>query len=749
MTQPRKRYHSTPCRKAANNARSTRSAEKSHKARSAAAEAHDVEFIAVDGEGQDAWGYREVWDDEEQNLVTQRFKTHHYVLLSVGDQSLHRNGAMLEHDEIFTFLYEQKLANPKAAFVGFFLGYDFSQWLKTLHYRNGYSLFTKAGIAARTSDNPDIRYPFPVYVDKRWAIDILGMKRFKLRPHVRKKDWPDCAVNHKTPEAIEECATGVHKKHPYQWMYICDSGAFFQSSLMTAIDPKTWAPGTAIVTDKELAILQEGKDARATAKFDPAMIRYNLLENDVLSRLMSVVNQGFVSDGIRLKTDQWYGPGQAAQAWLRLVGCPTGEEVREAVPESAIEAARASYFGGWFEIMFHGPIPGETYAYDINSAYPFAIAQLPCLLHGDWKEGKGNPGKLREGNLRLINARVKGTDPYIGTMPHRNENGNIARPSQTAGWYWQDEIDAAKRAGIIKSCVVTEWIEYRPCGCPPPLASIADLYEGRLKVGKNTPFGKSKKLIYNSAYGKFAQSIGQPKYANSIYASRITSHCRRMILDAIATHPDKTAAVAMVATDSVTFLTPHPTLEIDGNKLGLWDETIHHNLSLMMPGLYWDDTSRLAIAEGKLPKLKSRGVSPKYLANFINEIDRKWGLLVANGEATYDSAPAVELNIEFSLISPKLAAHRGAWYDCGRVVWNEPRVISANPETKRSDFYAAPDRPGALRSGVRFQIDGMDRTLPYDKTFGAVPVIDLRELEERLTPDGTVNSSIHAVLPNK
>ena len=47
----------------------------------------------------------------------------------------------------------------------------------------------------------------------------------------------------------------------------------------------------------------------------------------------------------------------------------------------AMEAARMTYYGGWFETFVNGVIPGTSYAYDINSAYPYAISTLPCLLH--------------------------------------------------------------------------------------------------------------------------------------------------------------------------------------------------------------------------------------------------------------------------------------------------------------------------------------------------------------------------------
>lgn len=769
--RPNQKYCAPYCRTNAEEKRRARTAAEKNATRTKANEAHDVEFIAIDGEGVNRWTTVEVWDDVECNMVMKRKKAHEYVLLSVGSENLyHEDGRALDHRDIFPFLYAQKLAHPKAAFVGFFLGYDFSQWFKSIPEIAGWKMFHKEGIESRMPSNTDMKYPFPVYVDGKWEIDILGMKRMKLRPHVKKKDWPACQIAHKSVDMLEACERGEHRKHPHAWMFICDTGSFFQASLLQVLSPKKWVDkegrSTAIVTEDEMSILMTGKGARADAQFDtPAqreeMMRYNVLENDVLARLMKVLNEGFVSDGIKLRNDQWFGPGQAAQAWLRLIGAPTGEQVRESVPPWAIEAARRSYYGGWFETFIHGVIPGTTYGYDINSAYPYAIANLPCLLHGVWTHGAGSPGRRVSPTgrtLRLVHGVFTGEDNVIGTMPHRDANGAICRPLETQGWHWQHEIDAARRAGMVKRVRTLAWVEYTPsgCECERPLKEIEELYEGRLRVGKETPFGKAKKLTYNSAYGKMAQSVGMPKYSNSVYASLITSVCRTMIIDAIATHPDKTRAVAMIATDGIYFLTPHPTLPTHKDELGKWSADNHENLSILMPGLYWDDDSRASVHSGESLKLKSRGVSGKYLAPFIDHFDEAWARVRAHftGPITMlppDEAPSQEIVVEFSVVSPRLAAARDHWALCGKVVWDEPRLISANPMSKRAAFVLDGERPELLRTlPLVISSTGEIETTPYDRLFGVDPetLTEYRELDDLLIMDGSASDILHAVLPD-
>lgn len=728
----------------------------SHRARTARTADAVADFIAVDGEGVDVERWEVQWIETDDGYMEEqevKVDDHYYVLLSVGDQSFHRSGEQLQFPEIMQFLYTQFQNNDQATYVGYYLGYDFAQWLRTIPDTKAWRLLHNKGIASRSHSNPDVPIPWPVTY-AGWDFDILGTKRFKLRPHVRYEERELKIIHHHDGTMTER------RVHPHKWMYICDSGSYFQTSLMKAIDPKDW--NTPIVTDDEFAILDEGKKRRDVAQLDDDMIRYNVLENDVLPRLMSQIDQGLRADGIRLSRHKWFGPGQAAQAWLGLAGCPTGEQVREAVPEEVRTAARESYYGGWFEIFIHGVITGETHSYDINSAYPHIIRRLPCLLHGVWK---AHTGKLQRdvGDLVLCRASIIGRDDRIGGMPHRRPDGTILRPRRTSGWYWRDELDAARHAGLISKITVHQWFEYIPCACPPPLQSIEDLYLGRLEVGKNTPYGKAKKVVYNSAYGKMAQSIGQPKYSNSIYASRITSGCRTMILNVIATHPDKSAAVAMVATDSVTFLTEHPTINLHETELGAWDHTVHHNLSLMMPGLYWDDSSRATIREGKAPKVKSRGVPAKDLANIIDEIDHQWevqreqltvGIQTERiVESDHIHWPTVDINIRFAMVSAKLAAAQNRWQDCGRVLHDSIRTINADPRNKRATFwYSRSIRPNAilLISDPYDHIAGEPATTPYDKGFGEDPIMvdwKEREIEELLTPEGFAIDGIRGVIP--
>lgn len=588
--------------------------------------------------------------------------------------------------EIFTFLYDQFLANPRAVFVGYYLGYDFAQWVRTMPESRGRMLYDNKEIAKRRrTQSGGNRVPFPVYIDE-WECDVLPGRRFRLRPS-------DVGA---------------------AWMYICDVGSFFQRSFISAINPADWPEP--IVTDDDYAIISEGKQRRAVAQLDDAMLKYNVAENRALSRLMTVMNDGFVKSDIRLNKDQWFGPGQAAQAWMNLVGCPTGEEIREAIPQWALDAARAAYYGGWFEIFAHGHIPGVSYENDEISSYPYTISTLPCLIHGQWQRGTGAPIPS-EGDLCLVYAEVWGTDPHVGTMLHRTPRGTILRPHHTKGWYWWHELEAALVAGLIDTMQVDEWITYTPCACPPPLAEITHLFEQRKTVGKKTPHGKALKLVYNSVYGKCAQSIGNPRYSNAIWASLITAGTRTRILNAIASHPLRTAGLLMVATDGVYFRTPHPSLHFSEDELGKWEEQLKTNLTLFMPGMYWDDKTRDRLKLGEAPQLKSRGVSAKALGDKITQIDAQFSDIY-----TTNTWPITDLDINVQIITPSQAIQRNNWQLAGAVIQNTERApiirtISANPISKRFNEPYVDD--GLIRTVPYPEAPfGPIETTPYDGTFG-------------------------------
>lgn len=552
---------------------------------------------------------------------------HRAVLLGCGEnQYLARDmRAGLHWKEVFEFLYNENfLKNPEdTVYVGFYLGYDFNQWLRTLLEKHARSLLTKEGKAARLLTEKEKKFYRRQYKTVKmdgWEIDMLAFKALSFRPRVC-----DCYENRR------KC---THDRLPF--MTICDAGSFFQSSFMDVL--KLWKD---IRTQEEYDKVEHGKltlranQTRITKKHK----EYNALENVLLARVMHTQADALNKLGLRIKRDRWYGPGAVAQEWLRKNNGVRNKTLLE-IPDMPewLDVCRASYYGGWFEIFSHGYIPGKSYNYDINSAYPYAITKLPHLCNqGKVRTGEGrNP---RSGGYVLLHCTVYAKGSRIGPVPHRNSNGSICRPNISKGWYWAHELDAANAAGLVSKVDYHEWVEYIPCNHPNPYRSIADLYNRRRDIGSKTPQGIAIKLVINSVYGKFAQSVGGAPYNNWFYASYITSHCRTQILNAIATHPDKSKAVLMVATDGVCFDSPHPWLPGDeSKKLGEWEPSVYDELCLFKPGVYWHKSGKEDLLE-----IKSRGVPQRSFAEGIDIMERIFREWSKRGQAPYGNSESMEM----------------------------------------------------------------------------------------------------------
>jgi hypothetical protein len=710
---------------------------------------------------------------------------HIYVLLTVGDRQI-ENPDGLTVGQILAFLYECFEAQPHAAFVGFFLGYDFAQWLKGIPERKARLLITDEGrserIMRRTrrpEGSPPVVQPVRVYEELGpeggWELEWLPGKRLQLRPLTCECEIRPRSRSTTAKTRLRHCRCGARRRKPY--MAICDVGSMFQASFLSVIDPDEW--DSPVCTPDEYTLIAEGKEGRADAPLDDRMRRYNRLENELLARLMAAYEDGLRQLGITLGRREWYGPGAVAAKWLGRNGAPhrkviEGDPLHQTsgvVPDKVRDAVNTAFLSGWFELFAHGTIPGDIWEYDIVSAYPYQIARLPCLMHGRWRHlrRKTLPEIDPATQLCLVHCppgALIGSDPHIGPMLHRQPDGSICRPLRTGGWPWLHELQASRRAGLVERITIDECWVYDRCDCPPPLGVLGDLFDMRVRVGSKTPLGKAIKLIMNSIYGKFCQSVGTGPFRNYLYASLITAGTRAQILDAIATHPLCSNGVVMIATDAVYFTSPHPTLALCKTRvrpepvLGHWEEEARHNLTLFKPGVYWDDQARDEIRAGRRPVFRARGIDHKAFAKHIDEIDalfadRVDGWIDGDVEGLLDvdrghvvDWPRMTYRSDFGMVSPKQALARNRWDLAGRIEQPVSKQ-SSDPTRKRIAPYL--DRElGAIRTRPRQQIENLE-SAPYLRPSvraGLARVLDDSEPEpwDYESPDGPVGAIVAGML---
>jgi hypothetical protein len=221
-----------------------------------------------------------------------------------------------------------------------------------------------------------------------------------------------------------------------------------------------------------------------------------------------------------------------------------------------------------------------------------------------------------------------------------------------------------------------------------------------------------------------------------------------MILDAIGSHPLGSKGVTMVATDGVYFRTEHGGLNVDGSRLGAWDEGKKTNMCQFMPGVYWDDALRNAgekemkegMIGGKMPG-KTRGVNVRDLAGVLFELDSAFEMLGEGGPW-----PQMTIPRRFDIVSCGQALAWKKWYMAGRVHGPEhnalcsddcrkgSKTLSANPVKKRVGGGGGRGAEGVVRSGV-YRMGRTLETTPYDKSFG-MELDELRMLADVVTDEG-------------
>lgn len=619
-------------------------------------------FAGVDGEGGNLYcpkchgtGYLNFFTDEltvDCPRCLALRTSHEYLLLRAGDHVL-ETGKPLRAAECLDFL--SQLPHDRE-YVSFFFDYDVAMILRELPEERLKRLLA-----------PELRTGKWGQLPVEW-----GNYELDYRPHAEFK---------------------VRRLDSPRWATISDVGTFFQCSFVKALTE--WG----IATPEQLTDIQSGKGKRSGfVELDEETRQYNGLECELLAALLEKFRNACAEIGYIPR--QWQGPGRMAATVLARHGIPKGRDLP--FTNDFWARANAAYYGGRFETTAVGPVQGPIYQYDINSAYPAAMLQLPCLVHGEWRRGSKLPAFHEDYYLARIKYRSPQTD-MLGMFPHRTSEGNILFPLTGHGWYWSPEIEAARRHGIGISYSEV-WTYKRACHCKP-FSFVNYLYQERMKLGK-TEKGRVLKLAMNSLYGKMAQSIGQSPYGNPVWAGLITSITRAQLVD-LFMQEGRGKDCFMLATDGL-FL-GKPRAVVPDKTLGGWDLTVHEDgMFIVQPGLYFAGTE----------KPKTRGVP----LGKVMEREDEFRQAFANADH-YDLA-----HIEIPLtvfLGLRLSTHRGTLARAGQ--WEDvTKTISFDWSIKRgggfNDLWGFRTMPYA---------NGVGMSIPYDRTIGGLVERDYsRELLE-------------------
>lgn len=470
-------------------------------------------------------------------------------------------------------------------------------------------------------------------------------------------------------------------------MTLWDVIGFFQSSFVDTI--RKWLGADY----NDLEMIASGKALRGEfADVDTDYIEsYNNAELRALVAICEKLRESVASAGLVLS--RWDGAGAVAAAIYKKHGIK--DHLGE-IPEAVEQAARHAYFGGRIECLQFGYSREHIYHYDINSAYPAAMVNLPSLTHGEWVSMPWlNPIPDSYETLAIARVSWSVTD-VVGPFPFRYENGTIHYPQIGAGWYHAPEVAAALECanGTITVHEVWEWI---PSTDEKPFAFIAEYFERRKKLIAGEiqgPAGLEKviKLGLNSLYGKLAQNAGYdpdkgitPPYHSIIYAGMITSATRAKLYRAAMQSPEN---IVMLMTDGIVSRVPL-ALDCPNEKvLGKWEQSFYDEFVSVQSGIYANRTREQWLTH-------SRGVERARLddGGFIA------GILAAWSESARDAKMAMPSSVMVGLkkaaINDDWYKRRGAWTTGTRVVDLEPSPVG---KRRRADYGNQSPRKGLVQT---------------------------------------------------
>jgi hypothetical protein len=286
----------------------------------------------------------------------------------------------------------------------------------------------------------------------------------------------------------------------------------------------------------------------------------------------------------------------------------------------------AAFYGGRIESAAVGTFAQPSHDYDVNSAYPFAISNIPKWDAEDLREVEGMDRLDRMGIYRVEWNCPPGINFY--PLPYRSKSGNVFYPPSGAGWYMSPEVSAAldiygpecikvKKGYVLKGTegAGTGLVKLAPeklCTTAKKMSLMAA--ERLIAKAEKKPKERVIKLVMNSGYGKTIQQIGSHKFLNLFAASWITSTCRAIIVRAIGADLDN--SIVAIMTDGILSLKELPVKL--GKLLGEFDQTDFDFVIQFMPGIYLMENS---LTGNKV--LKYRGMGKNFDAKKAVKILKK------------------------------------------------------------------------------------------------------------------------------
>jgi hypothetical protein len=352
-------------------------------------------FVAIDSEGQD---YPKD-DISYQGVRYPRHDTYLWGAAADDGRAPVWLTAAETHDmdkrplsvvEILEWLLELTRRYGKAVFVMFSFKYDIAQLLKQLGYFTVWEIYKHETHPDKIGVIKQIGHA-PVFW-KKYAIHYIDGKYIDI---------------HKLANPDKPSRGGRSKYSAHIRIY--DAFGFFGSSFSAVVDSMVQS-GRA--TGDEAALIRKMKGRRENFGFEDLdqIKTYTAIELQLLARMMTDLRKGFAETGLHLR--HWHGAGAAAQALIeaKKLEAHYGRDIAASNITPQQDAAHHAYFGGRIELLKQGYIENVgLHCYDIASAYPAGMVDLPSLAGGKWINLPGSG--ILTGSLAKLRKAIEATSP--------------------------------------------------------------------------------------------------------------------------------------------------------------------------------------------------------------------------------------------------------------------------------------------------------------------------------------------------
>lgn len=538
-------------------------------------------FIAIDGEG--------VTEGRVATFRPSRSKppykgaAHYMILLaaSTGDEITAAEGR-LSLAQCLDFLLGLTVQHPNSILVCYGGSYDVNQMLL-------YNLPRCENPGEKKSDFPS---GLRAIAQGGKALFVHDGKAYRIEYRARKslKVWrfsgPGIGFAYSDDGA-------VHEEKAEARFVLWDAIGFFQGAFTETLAAwlgKDWP---------DLAFIESMKGQRGgfTRAMLPEMREYNQAECRALVCVMDRFREAV--DRLGLTLARWDGAGAIAGAMNSLHGV---KAFKGKAPPEVFHAVRCAFSGGHIEMLKIGTFTNAVHHYDVNSAYPAIIRELPDLSDAVWQHGTDPdpPPGFTLVKVRYIFAQDRPFYPLF----FRCDDGSILYPQYGCGWHWYSEFECARDFVLQEGATefeVLEWWHAVPVSAVKPFAFVDEYYEQRRGMAARIKKGlgpdeqwmkgaeKIIKLGLNSLYGKTAQQLGgrngePPPYFQLEWAGYITAGCRAQLMRAAMQDP---SAIISFATDGLFSLRPLVLDCPESKELGKWEYTQEGGMIAAMPGVYW------------------------------------------------------------------------------------------------------------------------------------------------------------------